>query len=424
MLRTTHEQRRQILQTPRNELRQSQIKKINLLLDQILPHNRFYAARLASVKTPIESFDQFESLPFTFKEDLVSDVRGHEFAANLTFPVEQYVRYHRTSGTKGKPLVVLDTAADWNWWIEGWQYALDAAEVTADDRVVMAFSFGPFIGFWSAFDAVLARGAMVVPAGSMSTEARLDLIRSSRATSVFCTPSYALHMAEFASEAKLDLREWEVRRVIVAGEPGGSTPAIQRKIEQLWNARLVDHAGASEVGPWGFADYQGRGLIVNEYEFVAEFLSIGTGEPAKEGELAELVITTLGRVGSPVVRYRTGDMVRPYWNHDRGTTFAFLEGGILGRVDDMMIIRGVNVFPSSIEHIIRSFPEVIEYRMTATKTGAMDELRVEIEDRLGQPQRVEREFELRLGLRVPVTSVPLGSLPRFEGKGRRFLDHR
>jgi phenylacetate-CoA ligase len=163
---------------------------------------------------------------------------------------------------------------------------------------------------------------------------------------------------------------------------------------------------------------------VLESEFIAEFLSAETGKPAAEGELAELVLTNLGRAGCPVIRYRTGDLVRPSWQQEGANRFVLLEGGVLGRADDMVIIRGVNVYPGSIEQILRSFPEVVEFRILARRTGEMDQLAIEIEDRLEQPDRVAKELRLRLGLKVDVSCVALGSLPRFEGKGKRFIDER
>jgi phenylacetate-CoA ligase len=424
MLRTTHIERRRQEGLDRPALQALQLEKLNRLLRHVLPHNRFYAEKLSNVKLPLTSLDELAELPFTFKQELALDLPNHEFAANLTYPIEHYVRYHRTSGTHGRPMVVLDTAADWQWWMDVWQFVLDAAEIGPEDRIFMAFSFGPFVGFWSAFDAVIARGALTIPGGGMSTLQRIELIRSSRATTVFCTPSYALHMAEVAAENQIDVASLFVRRIVVAGEPGGSIPHTRRRIETAWNARVVDHGGASEVGPWGYADAHDRGLHVTETEFIAEFLSTETGLPANDGELSELVLTSLGRSGSPVVRYRTGDLVRPRWNLAGTNHFVFLEGGILSRADDMMIIRGVNVFPSSVEQILRSFPEVVEYRLTARKQGAMDELYIEVEDRLQQPPRIAKELQVRLGLKVEVQCVPSGSLPRFEGKGKRFVDER
>jgi len=249
-------------------------------------------------------------------------------------------------------------------------------------------------------------------------------MRRTRATALFCTPSYALRLAEVAHENRIDPASLSVRRIIVAGEPGGSVPALRRRVEAAWNARLIDHAGASEIGPWGCGDQEGRGLFVIESEFFAEFRSLATGGPAEDGELAELVLTSLGRFGSPVIRYRTGDMVRPRFNADSENRFTLLEGGVLGRADDMLIVRGVNIFPSSVEQILRAFPELVEFRATIAKQGSLDTLQIEIEDRLNDSERVSRELQLRLGLKVDVRCVPLGSLPRFEGKGKRFHDQR
>jgi phenylacetate-CoA ligase len=215
-----------------------------------------------------------------------------------------------------------------------------------------------------------------------------------------------------------------VEKIIVAGEPGGSVPTIRARIERAWDAAVVDHAGATEVGPWGIADAAGRGLHVNESEFIAEFISVETGRPAQEGELAHLVLTSLGRVGAPVIRYRTSDLVRPTWPQSGTNRFVLLEGGVLGRADDMMIIRGVNIYPSAIEQILHGLPEVVEYRLTARKHGELDELVVEVEDHLEQPARIAEELRIRLGLKVEVQTVPAMSLPRFEGKGRRFVDER
>lgn len=399
-----------------------QLDRLNRLLAKILPANRFYADKLSDVSTPLASLDELAELPFTRKQELAQ--RGTGYAANLTYEQAAYQRWHQTSGTRARPLRVLDTAEDWRWWIEAWQYPLDAAGATSADRAYMAFSFGPFIGFWSAFDACSARGLMVIPGGGQSTLARLQAIESSAATIVLCTPSYALHMAEVAAQHSMDVAKWSVRTLIVAGEPGGSTPAVRRRIEQSWGATLIDHAGASEVGPWGYGPGTGGGIFINEADFIAEFINIETGKPAAEGELSEIVLTALGRAGSPVIRYRTGDLARPSWTQPSDNRFVFLPGGVISRADDMLIVRGVNVFPTSIEQIVRSFPEVVEYRVTAFKQEEMDQLRLEVEDHLHDPKRIAEELQLRIGLRIDVQDVPAGSLPRFEGKAKRFIDKR
>ena len=424
MLRTTYDDRRRLARLPREKLREHQFGRFSALLAELAAHNRFYMEKLAGVPLPLRSLDDLAKLPFTFKDELATPTATGEFAANLTYPLPKYVRYHRTSGTRGRPMAVLDTAEDWQWWIETWQYVLDAADVGPEDCVVMAFSFGPFIGFWSASDAAAARGAMVVPTGGMNTLARVEMIRTTQATVVCCTPSYALRMAEVAEENQINAAALKVRKIIVAGEPGGSLPHVRRRIEEAFGAQVIDHAGASEVGPWGFGDAERKGLHVIENEFIAEFLSVATGAPAEDGELAELVLTPLGRLGSPVIRYRTGDLVRPRVQHGGECQFVLLEGGVLGRADDMFIVRGVNIFPSSIDQILRGFPEVVEYRAVVTRKANIDALSIAIEDRLQAPERVAQELRLRLGLKVDVRCVPLGSLPRFEGKGNRFIDER
>jgi phenylacetate-CoA ligase len=425
-LAASRQERRALQRLERSELQARQLARLNALLARVLPHNAFYAAKLAGITPPLDALDALQAWPFTTKDELApAEAEADQpFARNVTYALDQYLRFHQTSGTKGRPLVVPDDADGWQDWMDGWQFVLDAAELVPGERALLAFSFGPFVGFWSAFDAVVARGCMAIPAGGMNTEARLDLLRRSGAAAVFCTPSYALHMAETAQRLGVDLAAMPVRILIVAGEPGGSIPSTRAKIETAWNARLIDHAGATEVGPWGFADAQGRGLHVNESQFIAEFLSIQTGQPAGEGELAELVLTNLGRPGTPILRYRTGDLVRPVWKHGQECRFVLLDGGVLGRADEMLIIRGVNIYPSAIEQIVRGFPEIAEYRLTASREGQMDQLQIEIEDAQHDPQRVAREVQVRLGLRVTVVDVPPGTLSRFEGKGRRFVDKR
>jgi phenylacetate-CoA ligase len=409
----------------RAALEEHQLARLNVLLAKILPENRFYAAKLAGVELPLRSLDEFRRLPLTTKEELVIDGAPHSAPANLTWPLERYVRYHQTSGTHGRPMPVFDSAEDWQWWIDCWQYVLDAAGITAADRAMLAFSFGPFIGLWTAHDALVARGALVIPGGGMSSRARLDLIERTGATALFCTPTYALHLVEVAEECKFSLARCGVKKIVVAGEPGGSIASVRERIGKAWRARVVDHAGASEVGPWGYDTGVGCGIHVLESEFIAEFLPVDPGEGGDPmDELCHLVLTSLGRAGMPAIRYRTGDLVRPVWPPSGANRFVVLEGGVLGRADDMMIIRGVNVFPTAVEQILRSFPEVVEYRMTARKNGMMDELVVDVEDRLEQPERIAEELYLRLGLRIEVRLAAPVSLPRFEGKGRRFVDER
>ncbi len=375
------DERSRLRHLDRTELDRLQLERFNRLLLDVLPRNKFYSAKIGT-SLRLNSLDELRDLPFTTKEELSQQSEPDGWPVNLTFSLDRYVRYHQTSGTSGRPIKILDTAEDWRWWIDTWQYVLDSGQITSADRCLLAFSFGPFVGFWSAFESLIDRGVMAIPTGGMSTATRLEMIRTLRATVLLCTPSYALHLGQAAPDHSIAAEQLGVRAIIVAGEPGGSIPTVRERIQSIWNAEVIDHAGASEVGPWGVADDRRLGLHVVESEFIAEFLSMESDRMAGEAELAELVLTNLGRRGSPVIRYRTGDLVRPSWGHDRACRFVLVPGGVLGRRDDMVIIRGVNIFPSSIDEILRGFPEIDEYRIIAFReTDAMEQLRLEVEDR-------------------------------------------
>ncbi len=399
-------------------------------LNRLLPAARtqpFYADRLSSLSLPLTSLGQLSEIPLLSKAELLANVAGKP-ARIFGLPQHRYTRFHQTSGTSGWPMPVLDTPEDWEWWLECWQYVLDAAQVTSSDIAMMAFSFGPFIGFWTANDALVQRGAMVIPGGGLSSEARLKMICDHNCTIVCCTPTYALHLASVAAEHGIDLRSTAVRRIIVAGEPGGSVPAIRDRIEAAWGARVVDHSGASEVGAWGFGSSDGNGLHVIEAEFIAERLHFDDEHPhgraVADGEPAELVLTNLGRLGGPAIRYRTGDIVRGYRDHDYDCRFLWLRGGVLGRADDMMVIRGVNVFPSSIEAIVREVDATAEFRIIATRNSEMDQLAIEAELSESKTNILQALLRDRLGMRVDVTIVPPQTLPRFQAKSKRLIDHR
>jgi phenylacetate-CoA ligase len=434
------QQRRAEWRLGRAALEALQLARLNGLLAEVAPRSGLYLSKLGAAPPRLASLAELRELPLTTKEDLVEAAAE---GAWRTAADSAYVRYHQTSGTHGRPLPVLDTARDWRWWCDTWQHVLDAALVEPGEAAMLAFSFGPFIGFWSAFEALVERGVLVLPGGGMNGVQRLDLIQRQAPSLLFCTPTYALHLAEEARSHGVDPANLSVRRIVVAGEPGGSVAATRARIGRAWAAEVIDHAGATEVGPWGFGDSLLEGFAVDgpprdgepasdlppglrviESEFIAEFLSVETGRPAGEGELSHLVVTPLGRLGSPVVRYRTGDLVRPRWTGLGGCCFVRLEGGVLGRADDMTVVRGVNVFPSAIDEVLHGFPEVVEYRTTVARRGEMDELVVEVEDRLAAPARIADELRVRLGLRVDVRLAPAMSLPRSEGKSRRFFDQR
>ncbi|MGH6830987.1 MAG: phenylacetate--CoA ligase family protein, partial [Methylocella sp.] len=348
----------------------------------------------------------------------------------LTFSLERYIRLHQTSGTTGKPLYWLDTAESWQWWAECWKVIFQAAGVGPGDRIFFAFSFGPFIGFWSGWEGARELGALAISGGAQSTAQRLKAIIDCGATVLVCTPTYALHMASEAKKAGMDLaKESAIEITIHAGEPGASIPSTKKMIEESWGGRCFDHPGATEVGAFGFqCEFRSAGVHVNENEFIAEVIDPATGAAIRDGEKGELVLTNLGRIGSPVIRYRTGDLVQP--SHEPcpcGRPFLLLKSGVLGRLDDMVIVRGVNVFPSAIENVMREFPEIEEFRIETFERQAMRELKLVIEpssnqsSMAGLPEKVAGLVRQRIGLRPEVELVAPGTLPRFELKAKRFF---
>ena len=418
----------QLENASRSLIDEHQLARLQLGLSRILPHNRFYEEKLLSnrVSISLRSLDDLSSFPFTTKQELVADQELHPlFGSNLTYPMNEYIRLHQTSGTTGKPLKILDTQESWDWWAECWMSVYQSAGVTRDDVVFLAFSFGPFIGFWSAYEGAKRLGALTVPGGGMDSLQRLKAIQEIDATVLVCTPSYALHLAEVAQEHGLDMRLSNVHITIHAGEPGASIPSTRERIQSAWNARTYDHAGMTEMGAFGFACSEQHGLHVNEGEFIAEILDPITNKPVREGQTGELTLTNLGRWGNPAIRYRTGDLVRHGgYSCACGRTFLLLPGGVLGRVDDMLIVRGVNVYPSALANILHRFPEVNEYRVIVTSEGPMDEIALQVECPPYLKSAIADELHIALNLRVPIETVEPGTLPRFELKARRVEDRR
>jgi phenylacetate-CoA ligase len=415
----------------RTALGEIQLRRFQLMVDGLVKKNEFQTSKLSSrgVKagSDVRSWEVFHDLPFTTKQELAADqIANPPYGTNLTFPRDNYTRIHQTSGTTGEPLRCLDTDESWRWWADCWTTVYRAAGVTPVDRIFFAFSFGPFIGFWSAYEGARHLGALAVPGGGMSSLQRARAIAVNDISVLVCTPTYALHLAEVAEAEGIDLVGSSVRVTVHAGEPGASIPGTKARIEKAWGARCFDHAGATEVGGWGFECQEQAGLHINEAEFIAEIVDPKTGEPAEEGEL---VLTNLGRLGMPVIRYRTGDRVRPAEGVcGCGRTFLLLEGGVIGRVDDVMIVRGVNVFPSAIENLIRMVGGVSEFAVDVFRRDELDVLEIRIEVVQGDPAataaEVAKEIHAGIGVRPLVQPVEAGSLPRFDLKARRFRDHR
>jgi phenylacetate-CoA ligase len=395
--------------------RDAQWARLSAKLPELRQKNPFYRAKLS------DRAGGLGELPFTTKAQLSEDQAAHPpFGTNLTYPIERYVRLHQTSGTTGRPLRILDDAESWEWWRECWQPIYRAAGVTARDRIFFAFSFGPFVGFWSAFAGAERLGALCLTGGAMTTTERVASILATEATVVMCTPTYALRLAEAAREEGIDLARSALRVSIHAGEPGASIPATRERIEKELGVEAFDHTGATEIGAYGFSCSARDGVHINESAFIAEILDVRTGDARDEGE-GELVLTNLGRWGMPAIRYRTGDRVTAVRGACTcGRTLVKLAGGIAGRVDDMVTVRGVNVFPSAIEAIIRRFDEVGEYRVELATVREMDELHCTVEAPADVAERVAAAIHREVGIRCKVETVAPGTLPRFDMKAKRF----
>jgi phenylacetate-CoA ligase len=418
----------------RPELDRLQRQRLRAVLDAALPGNRFYSRKIAEAGLPLDRLHEpevYARLPFTTKAELTADQAAHPpYGSDLSFPLGRYTRMHQTSGTSGQPLRWLDTPASWDWMLGCWQHCYRAALIEPADRFFFPFSFGPFLGFWTAFEAATRYGCLALAGGGMTSLARLRFLLDNRITVVLCTPTYALRLAEVAREHCVVLRKetpgYCVRAIVVGGEPGGSIPETRQRIEEAWQARVFDQSGMTEVGPATCECFESRGgLHILEGDFLPEVIDPATGAPVAAGNLGELVLTNLGRPGSPLLRYRTGDLVRV---DPRGCvcgrTFLRLDGGILGRTDDMIHVRGNNLYPTSLEAVIRRFPEVAEYRVVITHTESLTGVRIEVEPVhvvAGLAERLAQAIREELLFRADVQTVAPGSLPRFEMKAKRIL---
>ena len=404
--------------------------RLTELLTRVGATNRFWQGKFAQAGcdvSQVRTVADLVRLPFCTKAELIADQQAHPpYGTNLTEPVAHYSRLHQTSGTTGAPLRWLDTPRSWEALLGSWRRLFGWLGLRRDDRLFFPFSFGPFLGFWAGFEGANRLGNLCLAAGGMSTEARLRLLLDNQCTIVCCTPTYALRLIEQAQALGLDLAGSSVRGVLVAGEPGGQLSTTRGLIEAGFGARVFDHWGMTEVGPLAMeADGDPGGLWMLESDCIAEVIDGSTGLPVADGAEGELVVTTLVRCGMPLFRYRTGDRVRG----ERGSRDGLLRlaGGILGRVDEMLTIRGNNVYPSVLEELVRQQPGVAEFRVFVRNERAMQQLRVEVEpvaecvgpavDRLVDD--VARAIRERFHFRAEVEATT--GLPRFEMKARRFF---
>ncbi len=431
-----------VLETmPLERLRALQLRKFKAIFTWAYEKSRFHRAlydKAGLTPSDIRTFRDIRQVPKVEK----SMMRGIQckdpfpYGDALCVPLEEVSNFRQTSGTTGQPVYQADTWQDWEWWAECWAAILWAQGYRPSDRVFIPFGYNIFVAFWAGHYAAEKLGCEVAPGGVLDTQARILKIRELRATAMMGTPTYMLGMAD-AARSKLGIAPGTlgIKRITCAGEPGASVPATKKRIEEAWNAKVFDHAGATEIGAWSFECLdQPGGLHVNEAMFLVEIEDVETGEIIEEpGRRGKMVITALDRMAMPCVRFDSKDVIE--WDGapcSCGRTFRLIKGGVVGRVDDITKVKGVLLAPVAIEEVVRGIEGLgSEYEVVVEKQGDSETIKLKVEVSPGAEGRVkEIESELRHQLRLKtnlgyeIEFYDYGSLPRYEVKARRFKDLR
>jgi phenylacetate-coenzyme A ligase PaaK-like adenylate-forming protein len=426
---------------PRADLHTLQLAKLRYVTEWAAARSPHYQERFAAAgfsPDRLRSLDDLRRLPYLTRQEWMDGQAARPPYGTL--PVTDHraaIRLHTTSGTTGKePLRALDSRKDWAWAGEMWCYGMWAMGVRPGDIVYLAFGYGSFIGFWGLHYGLEKLGALVIPGGAQPTERRIRQIADFGATVVASTPTYAMRLAQEARVQGVDLSA--VRTVVLSGEPAGSIPETKRLIEDQWGANAYDTAGMTEISTIFMFEcaHQPGGAHIIEDHMIEEVVDPESGAPTPYGEMGERVVTSFGRSMIPLIRYRTNDLVVkvPYDRCGCGRTFDIYEGGVLGRADDMKLVRGTNVYPRAIESIVRGHPEVDEFQVRLFRESIRDEicLRVELHDQLRTAddwprlaEALHKELaDAHEGLNFKVELAEPGALPRFELKARRLVDER
>jgi phenylacetate-CoA ligase len=426
----------------REGLEALQLAKLRRQCEWAAARSPWYRRRFAEEgfdPAQLSALDDVRRIPLLTRDDWMASQEAKPPYGDIpVIESEGAIRVHTTSGTTGRgPLRALDSRKDWAWIAEMWCYGIWGCGVRPADTAYIAFGYGSFIGFWGLHYAMEKVGVLNVPGGAQTTEARVLQIVDFGATVVAATPTYALRLAQEASRLGVDLRGSAVMRLILSGEPAGSIPQTKALIEEEWGAKAFDTAGMTEIGTIMVFEcaHQPGGTHIIEDHVIEEVLDPVTLEPVGFGERGERVVSSFGRGTIPLLRYRTGDMVRrvPASTCRCGRGFDIYEGGILGRVDDMKVIRGTNVYPRAIEAIVREYPEVEEFQTVISHEGIRDEITLRVELKPGWSEhawgQLSQALHKRLahaheGLNFRIERAAPGELPRFELKAKRMVDRR
>jgi len=431
-----------ILETlPREKLVELQLKKFKSIFNWAYEHSKFYHRLYAEAGIEpgdIRTFEDIRKIP-KVEKSMMRAIQGKEpypYGDMLAMPLERVTIYHQTSGTTGQPVYQADSWQDWDWWAEAWACLLYAQGYRNYDRLFLPFGYNIFVAFWGAHYGAEKLGCEVVPGGVLNTEGRILKMQELRATAMAATPTYVLGMADTARR-KLGIdpaKDLQIRRITVAGEPGGSIPTTKKRMEEAWGAKVYDHVGATEIGAWSFECRYQSGLHINEALFLVEIEDIDSGEIITEpGRRGKMVITALDRMAQPCIRFDSKDVIE--WSPDKcecGRTYRLLKGGVIGRADDITKVKGVLLAPTSIEEVVRSIPELSdEYEVLVTKKGDLDDITLKVELTPGQQNNIVTiraklidQLRVRTNLGYNLEFHEYGTLPRYDVKAKRFKDLR
>jgi phenylacetate-CoA ligase len=430
-----------ILETlPREKIRYLQLNKFKRIFKWAYDHSKFHRnlyEKAGMKPEDIRSFEDIRHVP-TVEKAMMRNIQQKDpfpYGDALCVPLEEVTEFHQTSGTTGQPVYQPDTWQDWEWWSECWSYILWAQGYRAKDRVFIPFGYNIFVAFWAGHYAAEKMGCEVVPGGVLDTKTRILKIQELKATAMMGTPTYILGMAETARKMNIDPSKMTINKITCAGEPGASIPSTKKRMEDAWGAKVFDHAGATEIGAWSYeCRHQPGGMHVNEGLFLVEIEDIETGEPIIEpGRRGKMIITALDRQAQPCIRFDSKDVIE--WDSEPcqcGRIFRLIKGGVVGRADDIIKVKGVLLAPSAIEEVVRGIDGLSdEYEVVVDKVGDVDKILLKIEllpDALDQRRLLESQLidqlRLKTNLRYNLEFCNYGTLPRYEIKAKRFKDLR
>lgn len=420
---------------PKEELKRLQYRSVKQLVNNLYSFNRFYHDRMKAAKVhpdDIQSLEDVPKLPFMYKQDLRDNYPTKMFTAQSS----EIVRYHVSSGTTGKPTLVGYTRGDLDYWTDAVARSLTSIGISNEDTVQVSYGYGLFTGGLGLHYGVERVGATVLPSSTGGTERQIELMMDLGVTAIACTPSYLIHLGDVAKKMGVNIRkDTKLKKAILGAEPW--TEGMRKRIEENMGVKAYDIYGTSEMAGPMFTECEERnGIHIQGDIAYVEIIDPETGENLGPGQKGEMVITMLKKQAMPMIRYRVKDLTCLMdGDCPCGRTSPKISR-ISGRSDDMLIIRGINVFPSQVEYTLMQIPQVgDQYMIVVNRNGALDEMIVQVEirqesfsdkmdDIIRLQRHIESEMKKYLNVAVKVELKSPGSLPRFEGKAKRVIDNR